>query len=262
MRCLVIGCGSIGTRRARLLAEMGHDVVGVDTDPGRVEALSAYGVESAEYGDGMDVALICTPVGVRLDPIRYAIAAGVRGLFIEKPVAMEMTTAKAMLETLDDTGIITMGACNFRFDPRLKAIGEPTTLVLEMGQNWRYWSDLHQPVTLMMDDIHELDLAHHLAGPIVGVSGCSTLRRADALVKHANGSRSHIHLNRVSDPPHRTVTSYEGHGRIVASLWPTDPEVYRLEMEHFLACVEDVSPTCNPLASAVETLGWALEVVG
>ena len=30
MRCLVVGCGSIGIRRLKLLMEMGHEVLGVD----------------------------------------------------------------------------------------------------------------------------------------------------------------------------------------------------------------------------------------
>ena len=268
MRCLVIGCGSIGTRRARLLAEMGHEVHGMDAEPVRAaNATGGHAVDPIQAWSLVvpyDAVFICTPVGVRVDLVAEAVKAGVRGLFIEKPVAVDVDTAEAMLEALDHTGIITMGACNMRFDRRLEVVGRrtPTTLLFDMGQHHSHWSANHEPITLMLDDIHELDLARFLGGPIEGIEGWSTIRRADALVRHKNGARSHIHLNRIADPPHRSVTSYEGHDRIVADLWPTDPEMYRREMQHFLECVEHNRPTINPLTQAAETLGWALEVVG
>ena len=58
------------------------------------------------------------------------------------------------------------------------------------------------------------------------------------------------------------MTSYEGHERVVANLWPPDPEMYRREMEHFLECVTNETDSMNPLAQAADVLGWALEVVG
>ena len=263
MRCLVIGCGSIGARRARLLAEMGHEVWIFDTDPAKVAALEGPCITFADHWGTFDAAFICTPIGVRTEIVEKLVGV-VRGLFIEKPVAVDVDTAEAMLEALDHTGIITMGACNMRFDRRLEVVGQrtPTTLLFDMGQHHSHWSANHEPITLMLDDIHELDLARFLGGPIEGIEGWSTIRRADALVRHKNGARSHIHLNRIADPPHRSVTSYEGHDRIAADLWPTDPEMYRREMQHFLECVEHNRPTINPLTQAAETLGWALEVVG
>ena len=39
MRISVIGCGYLGAVHAAGLAAMGHDVVGIDTDPGKVELL-------------------------------------------------------------------------------------------------------------------------------------------------------------------------------------------------------------------------------
>lgn len=41
MRISVIGCGHLGAPHAAALAEMGHEVVGVDLDPAKVEALQA-----------------------------------------------------------------------------------------------------------------------------------------------------------------------------------------------------------------------------
>ena len=41
MRISVIGCGYLGAVHAASMAELGHDVVGIDVDPGKVQALSA-----------------------------------------------------------------------------------------------------------------------------------------------------------------------------------------------------------------------------
>ena len=41
MRISVIGCGYLGAVHAASIAELGHEVVGVDVDPGKVSALSA-----------------------------------------------------------------------------------------------------------------------------------------------------------------------------------------------------------------------------
>ena len=41
MRISVIGCGYLGAVHAASMAELGHDVLGVDVDPGKVQALAA-----------------------------------------------------------------------------------------------------------------------------------------------------------------------------------------------------------------------------
>ncbi|MFD1715620.1 UDP-glucose dehydrogenase family protein [Amnibacterium flavum] len=41
MRISVIGCGYLGAVHAASMAELGHDVIGIDVDPGKIQALSA-----------------------------------------------------------------------------------------------------------------------------------------------------------------------------------------------------------------------------
>ena len=76
MRCLVTGCGSIGSRRARLLVEMGHTVMCHDADTDRaVELYHALGPNAkASLGgnvwtgaeDGYDAVFVCTPAATHL----------------------------------------------------------------------------------------------------------------------------------------------------------------------------------------------------
>ena len=50
MRCTVFGTGYLGATHAAGMAELGHDVVGVDIDPGKVAKLSAGEVPFYEPG--------------------------------------------------------------------------------------------------------------------------------------------------------------------------------------------------------------------
>lgn len=50
MKLSIIGCGYLGATQAACLAELGHEVIGVDVDPGRVADLSAGEVPFFEPG--------------------------------------------------------------------------------------------------------------------------------------------------------------------------------------------------------------------
>src|SRR3712207_2532162 len=41
MRISVIGCGYLGAVHAASMAELGHEVVGIDVDPGKIQSLAA-----------------------------------------------------------------------------------------------------------------------------------------------------------------------------------------------------------------------------
>ncbi|HEX7202867.1 MAG TPA: 3-hydroxyacyl-CoA dehydrogenase NAD-binding domain-containing protein, partial [Arthrobacter sp.] len=50
MKISVIGCGYLGAVHAATLASMGHNVVGIDVDPGRVEQLASGAAPFHEPG--------------------------------------------------------------------------------------------------------------------------------------------------------------------------------------------------------------------
>lgn len=279
MRCLVIGCGSIGSRRARILAEMGHEVWACDRDEQKAIALKDEGmavraceiwctaVEWADsYGEPIDAAFICTPPNTHVALAMFCVDEGIKGLFVEKPLGLTKDAAFS-LGYPDSPSLVTMGACNMRFDERValardKMIGAPWYAV-RMGQHEKYWSPTHEKQTMILDDIHELDLLRYVVGPIKAIRGVSDTQGAVGHTEHERGPRGLFILDRWTDPPVRTLAAFPQDGPVVkVNLWPPDPEMYRREMEHFLGCVESGIPTCNPLAQAAETLKWALEVVG
>src|ERR1700745_3221730 len=50
MRCTVCGTGSLGATQAAGMAELGHDVVGIDIDPGKVAKLAGGDIPFYEPG--------------------------------------------------------------------------------------------------------------------------------------------------------------------------------------------------------------------
>ena len=283
MRVLIIGCGSIGTRRAKILAKMGHEIWCQDADVHRAVALAkgiGYPQRAHAYADWQtatpcEAALICTPPDSgRPEQIERCLSMGVRGLFVEKPLALDAREVSDVTDLLTEqwavAGVIerypdavTMGACNLRFVggiSGLRKIKKPWRLAaFRMGQHRKYWSPKHQPISMILDSIHELDLAVHLNGPIESIRGYSETDVAEVSVHHEGGGLSHLHLDRVTDPPVRSVTITKKGDRDFLRLMTNDG-MYQREMEHFIGCVEAGMQTCNPLRQAAEVCARALEV--
>lgn len=265
MRCLVVGCGSIGSRRARLLAEMGHEVGCVDKNEHRAKAVASMigGVHyTQEHSFFWDAAFVCTPPDITpyfVVDFLHGGGLAVPALFVEKPLALRWDDGVGAIVSMTDSSV-TMGACNLRFDARLETVDlwDADRVIFWMGQHRKYWNPDHVPLSLILDSIHELDLAHHFRGPIASADGYSHHDYATVAVTHADGRESYIHLDRYADPPTRFVQVAGSTERV--DLWPPDGEMYVREMKHFLACVEKGEQTCNPLPQAAETLRWALEI--
>ena len=272
MRCLIIGCGSIGTRRAKILASMGHEVFASDPDLGQQQRLIASLPDRLRNPDlgQPEAVLICTPPDSgRPEQIERCLGMGVRGLFVEKPLALSLSDVdeiRYIFERLYKNGedITTMGACNLRFVggvSGLRKIKKPWRLAaFRMGQHKKHWSATHRPISMILDSIHELDLAVHLNGPIQSIRGYSETDSAEVSVHHVGGGLSHLYLDRWTDPPVRSVTVTRGGDRDFLRL-QTNDSMYEREMRHFMECVEAGVQTCNPLRAAAEVCARALEVV-
>ena len=280
----MVGCGSIGSRRARILAEMGHEIKVWDTNQSAAVRLvgesqgAMTAILSTSQGSTQmalqpsewpstsnaqpEVVLVCTPPETHLDLAANALAAEVRGLYVEKPLALSLGEVNAFA-VLSQGGAVTMGACNLRFDERLEGVLTeplPSQGVFLMAQAAQHWSPGHRPLPMLLDSIHELDLARWILGPITRITGRQTLDYADVEVEHGH-RKSLVSLNRRIEPPQRYAELiWPDWGHRTHTLWPPDPEMYRREMEHFMACVEKGEQTCNPLSQAAETCRWALEV--
>ena len=56
MKISVIGCGYLGAVHAASMAHLGHDVIGIDVDPGKVQSLAA--AQAAFFEPGLDEILV------------------------------------------------------------------------------------------------------------------------------------------------------------------------------------------------------------
>jgi predicted dehydrogenase len=109
----VVGAGRIGTLRARLAAK--HPSVRFlaisDQDPARAQALAEITGAQVHTGANDDViahpevtaVVVSTPEGEHAAPVRRALELG-KPVLVEKPIAMTLADADAILKTLKETG--------------------------------------------------------------------------------------------------------------------------------------------------------------
>lgn len=227
LACLVIGCGSIGSRHARLLGELGHALWCADLDMARAQALadalpSAAAVQlDPRIARVADAVFVCTWPDTHLSYARWSIEYAVP-TFIEKPLALGLEGVEELVLLAQERKAKTMVACNYRFHPALDgaSIGPRDDVVLNVHRSPA--SD-HAGGVRLDSGSHALDLANHL--------GC---RRWNA--DYAPDDQPEV----------RRVGQLE--------LPPTD-EMYRRQLQHFLT---EQAPM-NPLAEAAQTLRTLLK---
>ena len=114
VRTALVGCGRIGERHARILASSPEsEFVGVaDVAPGKARAYAekhggrAYGdLRSLVAAESPDLVAICTPSGRHAENVLAACGAGVRNIVVEKPMALTLPDADAMIEACDRAGV-------------------------------------------------------------------------------------------------------------------------------------------------------------
>jgi myo-inositol 2-dehydrogenase / D-chiro-inositol 1-dehydrogenase len=134
---VVVGAGRIGTEHAKNLAALGspapgrsvyvRDLILVDE---RLEAASALAREigattlplenfwnAAVPGNWADVVVFCTPTSTHAGYIRRAAEAGVRTVFCEKPIALDVRDTQEALKAVERAGTKLMIGFQRRFDP-------------------------------------------------------------------------------------------------------------------------------------------------
>lgn len=265
MNVLVVGCGSIGRKRALVLVEMGHEVYVRDVDKRREIDLVSLGCHHFDPSVSIDAEFICTPPEIRLSPVLDSIHdRKPLGLFIEKPISLDSVelTAIAALEQANSE-MVMMGACNLRFTPEIKTLRgiRMKEATYRMGQHSKHWSPNHKPITLALDSIHEIDLAVHLNGEVKSIAGFSNEDDCRLSLHHENGVVSYVIMDRYTDPPVRWVACRdEAAQETISSLTTTGSTMYEREMEHFLICCKSGEPTINPISDAVAVNKLVLEI--
>ena len=225
MKHLVIGLGSIGKRHAQHLVDQGHNIAGVDPYATAHFDFPLFDSLESAWRFEPDMVWICSPTCLHAQQAIEALGRGVH-LFVEKPVAHNLEAAltiKDVWANMSQKRLIWVG-CNMRFHPavvRLKKaiddglIGRPLICRIHFshylpnmrpGTDYRqtYAAQANQGGGVILDDIHDIDLALWLAGSakrLVGLAASSGLLEMDVedvahvSLLHESGAFSEIHMD-------------------------------------------------------------------
>ncbi|MCL0084366.1 Gfo/Idh/MocA family oxidoreductase [Dehalococcoidia bacterium] len=188
----VVGCGNMGRKHAtNCYRTKGVSVVAVaDVDTARAAALAAEVGGAAVYPGGeamladmpLDAVIVATPPGVRWEVVQAAAALGT-AVFVEKPIALDLSTAKACCVAVKEASVVNAVGFQLRYSPltqRARTItsGQPVTHVrticttpyyLMMDMPLWYLQREHSGGPLLEQSIHMFDAARYLVGEIAHV---------------------------------------------------------------------------------------------
>jgi predicted dehydrogenase len=288
MKALFIGMGSAGRRHLRLLLELEPEteVLALRSGQGMAEApeLAACAQWEEALAWGPEFAVVANPTSLHLDTALVLARAGVPFL-LEKPVSHRDEGLDELSAEVRARGLAVLVGLQLRYHPALAQIlwwldegliGRPLSLSASVGQwlpDWRPGADYRASQTarpelgggVILELVHELDLALTLLGPVNSVS-CqaghfSRLEMAaedlaEIICLHDPPALSRVHLDCIRPGYHRRLELFGEAGEIVwdyAQGWlelrrpgealqrSEDPpgwerdDLFRAQMRHWLA---------------------------
>ena len=227
MKVVVFGLGSIGQRHARLLSKhWGAELYALRTRKGQspVRGLKIREVESMAGVAKLNPAavFVTNPTHLHGETASQCIRAGVRRIFLEKPIDCDPFRLRKLTKLVQKTGTPVYVGYSLRFHPVIAHLKEQlagrTVRHLRMvctswlpdwraGQNYRksYSADPEKGGGVLLDLSHEFDLLEFLTGRRLvrlsgwaGNSGKLGIRaedEADVLATLDGGIRANVHLD-------------------------------------------------------------------
>jgi predicted dehydrogenase len=203
MRFLIIGCGSMGKRRARGLRALGYDQIAA-YDP-RQDRLAEIDLQSEvevyeelelAIVDGIDFALVCVPPHLHASVLMRCIDAGVP-VFCEAPLTLTLESADAVIDAAESTGVFLAPSCTYLHHDihhmiaeivREERFGKPLAALSYVGQHvadWHPYEDYRgfyaskrSEGGMCIDMLpHDLHLFTHFFGDVRSMS-CMARRRS------------------------------------------------------------------------------------
>ena len=187
MRVGIVGAGSMGSVHAAAWSRTGAEFVGISAqDAASAERLAAqYGVQSFPDLDSLlphvDVIDLCVPSDLHRPMTEQAAAAG-KHVVCEKPMALNLTDAQAMMDACEAAGVRLFIAHVVRFFPQYRTaaesvkagdVGDLGVLRLKRVAYTPYagtaswFADETRSGGMVFDlMIHDLDYARMVGGPV------------------------------------------------------------------------------------------------
>jgi predicted dehydrogenase len=278
--CLVVGCGSIGRRRLRNLRALGvRSLLTVDPRADRRDqAASETGaIAFATAEEALDrqpaCVIVATPTAFH---VPVALDAARRGchLFVEKPLSHTMQQVDELIATAERKRLVTMVACNYRFDTSLNlvkrlvdegAVGNIVSARAEFGFYLPY-SHPHEDYRetypakkglgggLLLDRTHELDYLRWIFGEVQG-GACFYAKRtsleietedvAEILLRFESGVIASIHLDYVEREYRCAARIIGDAGTIQWAFWPHRVRLYSAKSNDWKVLLDDPNPDIN-----------------
>lgn len=233
-RLAILGCGSIGSRYARIARGLGFHVAAVEVDATRRRALSAvvddvFSTPLELIAWQPDYAIVATPPAQHAPAFRSIAALNVPVL-VEKPIAHTRQAAEQIVGLAGGKEVSVV--CNLRFHPavatvksNLHLVGKPLSYRAVFGhrlsqmrpRGGEFAASSSAGGGVLFDCIHEFDYVQWLFGEIV--SGTAKLARlgdevedaediAQVLLQHKSSVRGSLHLDLLMREKRRGIEIY------------------------------------------------------
>lgn len=244
LRVACVGTGFIAGRHLSALSTMPEvEVVAVaDAVPGRADEVAA-GLGARAYDDGLallatedlDAVWLCVPPSAHGPLERAAVERGVP-VFVEKPVAVDLSTASDIARAVRDSSVVAAVGYHWRhLDVVRQAAaaldGAPVHLAsgdwLDRTPAAPWWSRRAESGGQLVEQTtHLFDLARLLVGEVTSVSGAEVDRAAEAdvplasavLLRFASGAVGTMTSTRVLTARHRVALRLVADGVVVEVL--------------------------------------------
>lgn len=293
MKIGVIGCGDWGANHARTLASFGALCGVADADPERRAAqagrfdVPAFDVEALIAAPQIDGVVVALPPRHNARTALAVLEAG-KHLLVEKPMALDLAGAEAIMRAAQAAGRVAMTGHVLRFHPAFTALAD---LVAQgrLGRIERIESIRAGMGKLFTDTDVLWDLGPHDLSLIVTLAGGAPVEAAltvesadsglaDALrldLRFAGGISAHSHLSRVASERERRLTVIGTEATAVmdeladpatrlALHRPGDtaaqhidtagPQPLDAELRHFIDCIETGGQPVSSVKEGLEVL--------
>ncbi len=187
----LIGTGGIGRAHAEAAAGLGGGALAAVADVDQVVAaavgaehdVDALPVAALADPDRFDLVIVASPPATHLAVVEPLLRAGVPVL-CEKPIAVDLATARRLAAVAEETGTPLTMATKFRFVDDVAqtkemietgALGEIVKVEVsfagrvEMAGRWNSAPEVSGGGVLIDNATHGVDLVHHLVGDVVEV---------------------------------------------------------------------------------------------
>ena len=235
LRTALAGCGRIGERHARILASSPEsELVGLaDVTRGKAEAFAGrhggrpYADLAAMIAaESPDLLAVCTPSGLHAEGVIAAARAGVRNIVVEKPMALRLEDADAMIAACAQSGtrlfVVKQNRYNLPIKKLRQALEEGRFGKLVLGAvrvRWcrrqDYYDQARWRGTWAMDGgvfsnqaSHHVDMLAFMMGDVASVKAISATRLVSieaedtglALLRFASGALGVIEATTAARP--------------------------------------------------------------